>query len=225
MAAGSDPPLSGAADEAVEGGLGVRSARPRWRLGIGAAIVLALVVLSGTVGVALWRAQQSPVETISGAAPTAVAGSGTAVSLVYVHVLGAVVRPGLYALDENARVAEAVAAAGGTADGADLRSVNLARVVTDGEQIVIGAEGSGEEPSGGATLPGSGGTGTAGGLVDLNSADVATLDTLPRVGPAIAARIIEWREANGRFTSVDDLLAVPGIGDKLLAGIRDRVRV
>ena len=152
--------------------------------------MLAIVVLSATVGVGLWRAQQSPVETIARVGPTT-AGPDTATSgPVYVHVLGAVAAPGLYALDEGARVAEAVAAAGGAKDGADLRSVNLARIVTDGEQIIVAAEGE---------------SGT--------------------IGPAIAARIVEWRESNGRFTSIDDLLAVPGIGDKLLAGIRDKVRV
>jgi len=226
MPAGSDdlPALEHPGTPA-EGELGVRSARPWWRLGIGAAIVLAIVVLSGTVGVGLWRAQQSPVERIDRVGPTATAGPDTATSgSVYVHVLGAVTSPGLYALDEGARVAEAVAAAGGATDGADLRSVNLARVVSDGEQIIVATEGGSD--GGGTGVAGSGSGGPAsGGLVDLNSADVATLDTLPRIGPAIAARIVEWRESNGRFTSVDDLLAVPGIGDKLLAGIRDKVRV
>ena len=70
-----------------------------------------------------------------------------------------------------------------------------------------------------------GGGSVAGGLIDLNTADAAALEELPRVGPAIAQRIIEWRTANGRFTSVDDLLGVSGIGEKMLAGIRDRVRV
>ena len=147
---------------------------------------------------------------------------------VYVHVLGEVARPGLYVLDDGARVAEVLAAAGGTLPTADLAAVNLARPLTDGEQIVVPAIGA--EPAGGVAGNG-GGAGTAGpgagagGLIDLNTADVATLDQLPRIGPALAQRIVDWRTANGRFTSVDDLLGVSGIGEKMLAGIRDRVRV
>ena len=151
---------------------------------------------------------------------------------VYVHVLGEVARPGLYVLDDGARVAEVLAAAGGTLPTADLAAVNLARPLTDGEQILVPAIGA--EPAGGAGVGGGvggGGTGVAGsgagagGLIDLNTADVATLDQLPRIGPALAQRIVDWRTANGRFTSVDDLLGVSGIGEKMLAGIRDLVRV
>ncbi|MFB7842156.1 ComEA family DNA-binding protein [Microbacterium sp. NPDC056052] len=205
----------------------VRAPR-RFRLGLGAAVVVGLVAVSVTVGIGLLGRATVPEEITVSPSPRA---SGTAVSAgaVYAHVLGEVSKPGLYVLDDGARVAEALAAAGGTLPTADLAAVNLARTVADGEQILvpaIGAAGAAGAASG-AAAGGSGaaGGGAAGGLVDLNTADVAALDQLPRIGPALAQRIIDWRTANGRFTSVDDLLGVSGIGEKMLAGIRDLVRV
>ncbi|MDY0983157.1 ComEA family DNA-binding protein [Microbacterium sp. CFBP9023] len=189
----------------------------RLRLGVGAAIVLALVVLSAAVGLGLMRGQAVPTESVPLA--TEAAESGGSTGELYVHVLGAVEHPGLYVLDLDSRLVDAVAAAGGTTDDADLTAVNLARVLSDGEQIsvpVVGAAAAEGPPGAGAP---------ADDLVDLNTADQAALETLPRIGPALAERIIAWRDENGRFTSVDDLLSVPGIGEKLLAGIRDGVRV
>ncbi|MBZ4486238.1 ComEA family DNA-binding protein [Microbacterium sp. cx-55] len=139
---------------------------------------------------------------------------------IFVHVSGAVTEPGLYQLVAGARAFDAVAAAGGFAEGADRAAVNLARTVDDGEQLHVPLVGEAPDPA----SPGAAGP-LAGGKIDLNTADLAGLDTLPRVGPAIAQRIIDWRTANGRFTSVDDLLGIPGIGDKMLAGIRDLVTV
>lgn len=136
---------------------------------------------------------------------------------LYVHVLGAVAAPGLYVLDVDARLVDALAAAGGTNQDANLAAINLARVLEDGEQIIVPTVGAAPDASG-AAPPGD-------DRVDLNTADQAALETLPRIGPAIAQRIVSWREENGRFRSVDDLLAVPGIGEKLLAGMRDGVRV
>lgn len=186
----------------------------RLRLSIGAAVVLALVVLSGAVGLGILRGQASPTESVSlGDAHSDEVEHG---GELYVHVLGAVERPGLYVLDLDARLVDAVAAAGGTTDDADLAAINLARLLTDGEQIVVPVAGA--SAAAGATAPGD-------DRIDLNTADQAALETLPRIGPALAGRIIAWRDENGRFQSVDDLLAVPGIGEKMLAGIRDGVRV
>lgn len=187
----------------------------RLRLGVGAAIGLALVVLSAAVGLGLMRGQAGPTESV----PLSTGGERTAGSSgeLYVHVLGAVANPGLYVLDLDARLVDAVAAAGGTTEDADLAAINLARVLSDGEQIIVPVVGAAAADTGGST-PGD-------DRVDLNTADQAALETLPRIGPALAERIIAWREENGRFASVDDLLAVPGIGEKLLAGIRDGVRV
>lgn len=187
----------------------------RLRLGAGAAIVLALVVLSAAVGLGLMRGQAAPTESVPLA--TAAAAGGGSTGELYVHVLGAVEHPGLYVLDLDSRLVDAVAAAGGTTDDADLTAINLARVLADGEQIIV--------PTVGAVVDGPGAVGPSDDRVDLNTADQAALETLSRIGPALAERIIAWRDENGRFQSVDDLLAVPGIGEKLLAGIRDGVRV
>lgn len=188
--------------------------RRRLRLSVGAGVVLALVVLSAAVGLGIMRGQAEPTSSMpladEGSAPEA---SGD----LYVHVLGAVERPGLYVLDLDARLVDAVAAAGGTTDEADLAAVNLARILADGDQIVVPTLGAASDTTA-AGPPGD-------DRVDLNTADQAALETLPRIGPALAERIIAWREENGRFASIDDLLAVPGIGEKLLAGIRDGVRV
>ncbi len=177
-------------------------------------MVLGLAVLSAAVGWGILRGQAPPAEAVSLAHDEAVVGT---TGELYVHVLGAVATPGLYVLDPGARLVDALAAAGGTTDAADLAAVNLARVLEDGEQITVPTVGAGPDASGVAS--------SGDDRIDLNSADQAALETLPRIGPALAARIIAWREENGRFRSVDDLLAVPGIGEKLLAGIRDGARV
>ena len=202
----------------------VRAPR-RLRLGFGAAVVVGLVAVSVTVGIGLLGRSAVPEEVVVSPSPRT-SGAGVSAGAVYVHVLGEVAKPGLYVLDDGARVAEALAAAGGTLPTADLAAVNLARTVADGEQILVPAAGAaGAAPGAAAGGSGAAGGGAAGGLVDLNTADVAALDQLPRIGPALAQRIIDWRTANGRFTSVDDLLGVSGIGEKMLAGIRDLVRV
>lgn len=143
------------------------------------------------------------------------------------HVVGDVAQPGVIALPVGARVADAVAAAGGALAGADLSGVNLARRVNDGEQIVVGQAPLPIDPAGGGT---SGGPAPASGavndgLVNLNRASTDELQLLPRVGPVTAEKIIAHREQNGPFTSVEQLLEVPGIGEGTLAGLRDQVTV
>ena len=166
---------------------------------------------------------------VEGSAPVAPAPG------VMVHVAGAVRHPGVYELDSGARVVDAVEAAGGALADARLSSVNLARPLTDGEQILVPDEddpqapvapvtaGVGAAPGAvGGTLPG----GALGGAqVDLNSADVAALDTLPGVGPSTAAKIIADREANGPFASAEDLRRVSGIGEKKYEALKDLVCV
>lgn len=178
--------------------------------------MVVLLALTVTVAIGIVRGASAPVEavTIEDGGTTDAARPAS----VFVHVSGSVVSPGLYVLDEGARVVDAVAAAGGFAPGADEAAVNLARPLSDGEQLLVPAIGTVAD---GGTAPAPAGD----GRVNLNIADAAELDTLPRIGPAMAERIIQWRDANGRFTSVEDLLAVPGIGDKMLETLRDLVTV
>lgn len=190
-------------------------AAPRRRLGLGAAVVLVIAALAVTVGIGILRSASTPIEqvVVDGVGQTDAATPAT----LYVHVSGAVSEPGLYVLDDGARVVDAVAAAGGFAEGADEGAVNLARPLADGEQLHVAVRGA-EGPASGPAPAGD-------GRVNLNTADLAALDTLPRIGPAMAQRIVDWRDANGRFTAVEDLLAVPGIGDKMLDALRDLVTV
>ena len=132
---------------------------------------------------------------------------------ILVHVLGAVAAPGLYELPGGARLVDAVAAAGGVLENADLAAVNLARPVADGEQIAV--------PRIGEAPPVTGDT--SDGVISLNTATPEQLDTLPRLGPAMAQRIIEWREQGNRFTSVDDLLEISGFGQKTVDSLRELV--
>ncbi|MBB2974528.1 competence protein ComEA [Microbacterium endophyticum] len=198
------------------------SITPRKRVGVGAAIIVVLVAIAGTVLVGIARGSAPPDEVVSPAGASVDTSNAPFAASVYVHVSGAVAAPGLYQLSSDARVMDAIAAAGGFSDDADSASINLARPVSDGEQLHVAIPG--EQPASGSGSAGSGAVdGSA--LVNVNTADVAILDTLPGVGPAIAQRIVDWRTENGRFNSVDDLLAVPGIGDSILAGLRDLVSV
>ena len=191
----------------------------RRRFGVGAAIVVVLAALAITVGIGILRGAAAPVDVVAidPTASDAAAGDAVASAVVYVHVSGAVNAPGLYVLDAGARVLDAIAAAEGFRDDADDEAVNLARPLSDGEQLVVPVIGA---------APAAPQAAAAGdGRINLNTADEAALDTLPRIGPALAARIIEWRDANGRFTTVEDLLAVPGFGDKMLESLRALVTV
>ena len=131
---------------------------------------------------------------------------------LYVDIVGEVVRPGVYPVTVGTRLFEVVSAAGGFTKSANQKSINLARLVTDGEQIlVLGAEEK--------TV-----TGADNKLLSLNAATALELENLPGVGPKLAARIVDWRTANGGFSKIDQLLSVGGIGDKLFAGLRNMVR-
>jgi competence protein ComEA len=224
----------------------------RWSVGARAAVVATVALLLLAVGVGAWSLRGGddlqPVAALAEPAPEGGAGSvgltesgsvtpatasgsteagdGGATSpagesVVVVHVVGAVATPGLVTVPEGSRVADALAAAGDATAEADLAGVNLAREVVDGEQIVVPRPGEAVAAAPGPVT----GTGSEAGPVDLNSADQTALDALSGIGPVLAARIVEWREANGRFTSVEELGEVSGIGDALLARLRDQVRV
>lgn len=154
-----------------------------------------------------------------------------------VHVVGHVAAPGVVELLPGARVVDAVDAAGGLTSGADPGSVNMARVVVDGEQVWVGAPGE-EPPPGwsaaagpaGATTPagaggGVGGTEAGTAPVDLNRATQADLEELPGIGPVTAGRILAWREEHAGFTAVEELLEVSGIGDRTLEQLAPLVTV
>ncbi|MFP5377319.1 MAG: ComEA family DNA-binding protein, partial [Acidimicrobiia bacterium] len=128
-------------------------------------------------------------------------------------------------LRPGARVADAVAAAGGATADADTASLNQALVVADGEQVRVPRVGEPPPPPAAPAGPARPGAAGAGGLVDLNRATAEELDTLPGVGPATAAAIITWRTENGGFRRIDDLLEVPGIGPSRLERLRPLVRV
>lgn len=190
-----------------------------------AAIAVAVVVF---IAAAIFTGTRSQTVTVQHEADTATTESPvlaeTSSGRVFVHVVGAVHKPGVLELKANARVVDAIEAAGGVIEGAALSAINLARVVTDGEQISVPTE---EMVSAAAAAGTPSAAGAAGGnaLLNLNSADANSLESLPGVGPALAARIIDWRGSNGGFRTVDDLNQVSGIGDKLLERIRSLVSV
>ena len=188
-------------------------ARPfRWKVGVRAALVLVAGVLVVVVGANFMRSLTPPPEPLPVAETSESPSAEQLENTVMVHVVGAVAAPGVVTVPETSRVQDALALAGGALEDADLRSVNLARTVFDGEQIVVPRMGDPLDSFGGGS-----------GLLSLSQADQASLETLPRIGPATAERIIAWREANGPFRSVEDLLAISGIGPATLEGLADLV--
>ncbi|MED9908751.1 MAG: ComEA family DNA-binding protein [Collinsella sp.] len=148
---------------------------------------------------------------------------------VYVDVDGAVARPGVYRLKDGARVSQAIDAAGGLTAEADVTGLNRASKVTDGQKIYVPTVGeqqtalaAGGAEGGAATVSGAG---TSSGLVNINTASAAELQTLSGIGPSMAQSIIDERTKNGAFASVDDLMRVSGIGEKKLAKIKDCICV
>jgi competence protein ComEA len=199
--------------------------------------VLAVVAASAAVltAVGVWRERPVPEPPPPLAAVPSVTEPGPAVGgparrptgggRLVVSVVGKVRHPGLVTVPEGARVADAIGKAGGPVRGADLSTVNLARRVTDGEQIAVGvpvAAGSADasaEP--GQPLA----EGDVGGKVDLNRATVQQLDALPGIGPVTARRILDWRAKHGRFASVDQLREIEGIGERRFNQLKNQVRV
>jgi competence protein ComEA len=208
-------------------------------LGPGQLAVLAVVVALALATTAWWVlrdggrtdslapvAGPGPATPVSGlpVAPSgapSVVPSGSAAAEVVVDVTGKVRRPGIVVLQPGARVVDALDAAGGARRGADLAGLNLARLLVDGEQIVVGVP---PPPGPAASAAGSPGP-DPGALVNLNTASLAELDELPGVGPVTAQAIVDWRTGNGGFRSVDQLLDVDGIGEKTLADLAPLVTV
>ena len=151
------------------------------------------------------RPAARPLQAVEAAAPAA----------LVVHVVGAVRRPGLYRLRDGARVADAVARAGGATRRADVSLVNLAAPVADGAQVVVPRRVP-AAPSGSANAPVA-----PAGPLHLNTATLEQLDELPGIGPATAQKILDFRDEHGAFTSIDELDAVPGIGPARLEQLRE----
>ncbi len=205
-------------------------------LGPGPVAVVAVLLAFG-LGVAAWLALRSQPEELplavpvagglatpvagasAGASPGGGAGAATPRDVV-VHVAGKVQRPGIVVLSQGARVVDALEAAGGARPGVELTDLNLARLLVDGEQVLVGVA-----PPAGAPAPAAGGAGAVSGKVNLNTASAAQLEELPGVGPVTAAAIVAFRQEHGSFRSVDQLLDVSGIGEATLAEIAPHATV
>ena len=146
--------------------------------------------------------------------------SSSAPAVLVVHVAGLVATPGVFRLPVGSRVVDALEAAGGANPGVDLSTLNLARLLVDGEQIAVGVPAA---PDAGPAAPA--GDPPAGEPLDLNTATEAELDGLPGVGPVLAGRIVAWRDDHGAFTAVEELLEVSGIGTATFAELAPLVRV
>ncbi len=191
------------------------------------AICLSAWGLFSSPGVVVDRSQSSSEQTESGEGAEV-----AAPQLIYVHVVGAVEAPGMVELQSGSRVSDAVNAAGGFSSDADQLSVNLARQVSDGEQIVVGSaqtnaadSASGESPSGSSSSGADAGSTVASGKVNINTATADQLTTLKGIGESTAQKIIDYRQQNGSFKSIEDIKNVSGIGDKKYAAIKDSITV
>lgn len=217
----SVPPLSDLVARLGLGRVSVRLIGLIVAVGIACASAVALATRVDTGPSLVLDSAPEASATIPGAAPQ----EPSAETTLVVHVAGAVLRPGLVWMPGGSRVGNAIEAAGGSLGSAALDALNLARVLSDGEQVYVPS--LDEVAAGGSASPPGGPIGVpeAPARVDLNSANVAALDTLPGVGPSTAAKIVADREANGPFTSVDDLQRVAGIGPKRIEEIRELVEV
>ena len=226
---------------------------PLWNLSPRHVVVLALVLLVGLTWavIALFRTHPEPIpnppSSLTSGSPVATPTMGTTPlgpsstgspgkpATVVVHVAGKVRRPGLVRAPAGSRVADVLTAAGGALPGVDLTTLNLARQVTDGEQIVVGvpAIAPAGTPTAGTPTAGTPTAGQPAGTpgasadtpLDLNTATLAQLDGLPGVGPVLAQRILDWRNEHGRFTSADELQEVSGVGPKKFESLKPHVRV
>jgi competence protein ComEA len=218
-------PPSAAPVARVSGRLWAENLRQRLEpAGSGVAALLLLgIIAAGVAAVMLLRAQPSTSATTLPARPSTsthppglVTGTPTAAATLWVDVTGKVHHPGVFKLRTGSRVVDAVRAAGGALPGTSMDSLNLAAKLTDGQQVAVGGAAA-------AIAPAAGAAPVAAGPVDLNTATVEQLQTLPGIGPVLAQRIIDYRTAHGPFTSVDGLQQVGGIGPSKFSQLKDHV--
>ena len=202
-----------------------------------AALAVSAEPSAGSPPGSLLPVDETPVGSAQAGQPSQAAGDApvpTPVATeIVVSVTGLVDKPGIVTLTTGARVADAIAAAGGAVEGADLTGLNLAARLADGDSVVVGSTSTTGHAESGVSGVGdnkgaatdSGDPSAAGGLVDLNTADEAALDTLPGVGPVMAQNIIAWRETNGKFNTVEQLQEISGIGPSRYAQIAPLVTV
>ena len=233
------------ADRVPEAWRGARWAVPPRAVGAGVAVVVVLAAGAAARVLMLPAAESVPARAAPAAVPAAVPAApppagpsdlpsapgspgspaATSPAELVVDVAGRVRSPGVVRLPAGSRVLDAIEKAGGATRSADLSAVNLARPLVDGEQVFV--------PRPGQPIPAAAPAGAAGGTVpgaaaapvDLNSATLADLDALPGIGPVLAQRILDLRQQRGRFTQVDELTDVAGIGDRVLSRLRPLVRV
>ena len=191
-------------------------------------LVVAVLAFCGGNAYQDWRAQGEGLTLVKDGAEADASDTSTnaenapASGEVVVHVTGAVNAPGVYTLPADARVDDAVRAAGATAE-ADLSQLNLAQKLADGQKITVPAVGAGADTSSEAAAATSGGSGSS--LININTATLEELETLPSIGEVRAQAIITYRETNGGFRTIDDIKEVSGIGEKIFADIAPYITV
>lgn len=200
-----------------------------WIASVGRRQLIALAVVGALTlgGGVLWfvRSLPRPVTVSASGGPGGPAASAQPTAapspaVVIVHVAGWVKHPGVYELPAGSRVIDAIDRAGGAKAGADLTALNLAAVLVDAQQVLVMKRGqAGPSPGGGSSVGGGG------GLVNLNTATLEELETLPGIGPVLAQSILDYRTENGPFTRIDDLKNVSGIGDKRFEDLKDKVTI
>lgn len=215
--------------DSLKAKVGIGSTSPLVLLGLSAVIIA--VVLS--IGFMAWGSFTSSgiVVEHSEKSTQSQEYESSSSQLIYVHIAGEVSNPGMYELKRDARVSDAIDAAGGLTENADQLSINLARQVTDGEQIVVQAYFEAEPGNSESTdasdsgLPSSSNTEVLSSKVNINTASASELTTLDGIGESTAAKIIAYRQANGSFASIEEIKKVSGIGDKKYEAIKDRITV
>lgn len=188
---------------------------------------LSLVALFAVIFGLISFVHTAPVEVIEAggtdeAIPDASADEGATLTIL-VHVAGAVLNPGVYELSQGSRVNDAIAASGGFTENADSTALNLARIVSDGEQLLVPTIGEAQDAAIGVSQLGQAQSSQTSGKVNINTAGVSELDTLPGIGESTAQKIIDDRTQNGPFATVEDLKRVSGIGDKKYAALEEYI--